>query len=188
MKLLIFGSREFAPTVSDLIRHCGHAPVGMIDDFNAGPGILGSFEAVRETHPPSDYGMALAIGYSNLDARWKAWQRIRAAGYRAPALVHPRAYVADNAQVGDGCMVMAGAIVDVRASLGELVVVWPGACVNHDARIGNNTFLSPNSTICGFSTIGANSFVGAGATVADHCDVPESSFIKMHSSHTGPRR
>lgn len=188
MKLLIFGSREFAPTVFDLIRHCGHEQVGMIDDFNTGPGILGSFEAVRITHPPSEHGVALAIGYSNLNARWQAWTRIRAAGYPVPALIHPRAYVADNAHIGEGSMIMAGAIIDVRARLGEAVVAWPGACVNHDARIGDNTFLSPNATVCGFSSIGAHSFIGAGATVADHCDIPESSFIKMHSSYTGPRR
>ncbi|MBS0172971.1 MAG: hypothetical protein JSR64_02940 [Nitrospira sp.] len=181
MRLLIYGSREFALTVADLVRHCGHEVAGMVDDFNLGEGIVGNLDSAAKNFPPTEYGFAVAIGYSNIPARWKAWERIRAAGYRAPVLVHPRAYVADNAVVGEGCMVMAGAIVDVRAQLGELVVVWPGACINHDATVGKNTFVSPNATLCGSVVIGPDTFIGAASSVADHSHVPPSSFIKMNS-------
>jgi sugar O-acyltransferase (sialic acid O-acetyltransferase NeuD family) len=185
MRLLIYGSKDFAATVADLARHCGHEVAGMVDDFNAGPGILGDFTAVTRTHPPSGYGIAMAIGYSNIPARWAAWERIRSAGYRAPALVHPRAYVADNARIGEGAMVMAGAIVDVRAEIGGLAVLWPGACINHDTKVGSNTFISPNATLCGFAQVGAHSFIGAGAVIVDHGQVPEASFIKMLARYTG---
>ena len=181
MRLLIYGSKEFASTVADLARHCGHNVVGLVDDFNTSVDIVGNLDSVATKFSPTEYGFALAIGYSNIPARWKAWERIRAAGYQAPTLVHPRAYVADNAAVGEGSMIMAGAIIDVRAQLEELVVVWPGACINHDARLGNNTFVSPNATVCGSAVIGPDTFIGAAATVADHSRVPSSSFIKMNS-------
>lgn len=181
MRLLIYGSKEFAATVADLVRHCGHEVAGMVDDFNVGAGIVGNLDFVAKNFPPSEFDFAVAIGYSNIPARWRAWERIRDAGYRAPALVHPRAYVADNAEVGEGVMVMAGAVVDVRAHLEELVVVWPGACINHDARVGRNTFVSPNATLCGSVVIGPDTFIGAAAAVADHSQVPASSFIKMNS-------
>lgn len=188
MRVLIYGSKEFAATVADLVRHCGHEVAGMVDDFNVGAGIVGNLNFVAENFSPSDFGFAVAIGYSNIPARWDAWERIRAVGYRAPALVHPRAYVADNCVVGEGCMVMAGAIVDVRAQLGELVVVWPGACINHDAKVGRNTFVSPNATLCGSSVIGPHTFIGASAAVADHSEVPAGTFIKMNSIFKGGRR
>jgi len=185
MHMLIYGSKDFAATVAELVRHCGHEVIGMVDDYNTGPGILGNFTAVTRTHPPSEYAIAMAIGYLNIPARWAVWERIRSAGYCAPALIHPRAYVADTARIGEGVMVMAGAIVDVRASIGDLVVVWPGACINHDAEIGSNTFISPNATLCGFTHVGAHSFIGAGAVIVDHGKVPEASFIKMLSRYTG---
>lgn len=184
MHMLIYGSKEFAATVAELVRHCGHEAVGMVDDYNSGPGILGDIDAVTRSHPPSEYGVAMAIGYTNLPARWVAWERIRAAGYHAPALVHPRAYVADTARVGEGAMVMAGAIVDVRAEVGDLAVLWPGACINHDTKIGQNTFISPNVTLCGFVNVGSHSFIGAGAVIVDHCQIPEASFIKMLARYT----
>lgn len=185
MRILLYGSKDFALTVSDLARHCGFEVAGMVDDYSDGPGILGDFDFVSKTYSPRDYSFAIAIGYSNIPFRWKAWERVRALGYRSPALIHPRAYVADSASVGDGCMVMAGAIVDVRANIGELVVVWPGVCVNHDVSVGENTFLSPSSTLCGFASVGRDSFVGAGSTIANHCEVPPSSFLKMQTRYTG---
>jgi len=185
MRVLIYGSKEFALTVAELARHCGYEVVGMIDDFNSGPGTLGCFDVVKAKFPPSEYAIAVAIGYSNISGRWQAWKRVRADGYQAPRLVHPRAYVADTAFLGEGCMIMAGAIVDVRAEVGALGVVWPGACINHDTKIGANTFVSPNATICGSVEIGPHTFVGAGASIADHSKVPASSFIKMLSAFRG---
>ena len=187
MRLLIYGSSDFAPTVIELVRACGHEAVGLVDDTRPGPEILGSLEQVTRSHRPGDYGIALAIGYKNLAGRWLAWLRACEAGYEAPALVHPRAYVADSAYVGAGSMVMAGAVVDVRATVGEVAVLWPGVCVNHDTSIGANCFLSPNATLCGFVHLGANSFVGAGAAIADRSEVPPSSFIKMLGRYPADR-
>lgn len=184
MRLLIYGSKEFAHTVADLVRHCGHELVGMVDDFNSGPQILGTFDTVVHAFPPSEYGFAIAVGYADIPGRWAVWQKIFAKGYRAPALIHPRAYVADTAQVGEGCMVMAAAIVDVRAKLDELAVVWPGSCINHDVVVGSNTFVSPGVTICGASRIGSNTFIGAGTVIADHCEIPAGSFIKMMTRYS----
>lgn len=183
MRLLIYGSGDFALTVIELVKACGHEPIGMVDDFNQKSGILGSLAEVTRSHPSADFGIALAIGYKDLGGRWAAWKRARAAGYVAPSLIHPRAYVADSAVVGPGSMVMAGAIVDVRATIGEAAVLWPSACVNHDSSIGDNCFLSPNTTVCGFVQLGKNSFVGANAAIADRCMVPPGSFIKMLSCY-----
>lgn len=185
MRILIYGSKEFAQTVAELVRHCGHELVGMIDDYNAGAHILGGLSEVSQAYPPSAYAMALGIGYSDLPARWGAWQRIRALGYRAPPLVHPRAYVADSATVGEGGMVMAGAIVDVRVTLADLVVVWPGACINHDSFIAENSFISPNVTVCGSVKVGRDSFIGAACVIADHLELPASMRLKMQTRYTG---
>lgn len=189
MRLLIYGSKDFAATVAELVRHCGHEVVGMVDDYNSGPGIIGSLTDVSRSHPPTEYGIAMAIGYNNIQARWAVWERVRATGYHAPALIHPHAYVANTAQIGEGSMVMTRAIVDARAELCALTVLWPGACVNHDACLGSNTFISPNATVCGFVMVGAHCFVGAGAVITDHVKVPDGAFIKAgsvyHKAHSG---
>jgi sugar O-acyltransferase (sialic acid O-acetyltransferase NeuD family) len=183
MQVLIYGSREFARTVSELVEDCGHSVAGFIDDFSTGPHILGTLAQVQRSHKASEYGIAFAVGYNDLAARWQAWQRLRAAGYPAPALIHPRAYVAKSAQVGDGAMIMAGSLVDVRAKVGDIVVAWPGSCISHDCVVGDNSFISPNATLCGYVDLGAHCFVGAGAAIVDHCTVPPSTRIKMQASY-----
>jgi sugar O-acyltransferase (sialic acid O-acetyltransferase NeuD family) len=183
MQVLIYGSREFAQTVAELVEDCGHGVAGFIDDFSPGPGIVGTLVQARRSHSPDEYGIALAVGYNQLAARWDAWQRVCEAGYRAPALIHPRAYVAKSAEVGEGAMIMAGSIVDARAKVGAIVVAWPGSCVSHDCVVGENSFISPNATLCGYVNLGAHCFVGAGAAIVDHCSVPPSTWIKMQSSY-----
>ncbi|MET0961761.1 MAG: hypothetical protein ABWY05_02950 [Noviherbaspirillum sp.] len=183
MQVLIYGSREFAQTVAELVVDCGHEVAGFIDDFLSGPLILGTLEQVRRTHPPGEYGMVIAIGYNDLPARWESWRRVRALGYHVPALIHPRAYVARSATVGEGSMLMAGSLVDARARLGDLVVVWPGAAISHDCLVGENSFISPNATLCGYVKLGPHCFVGAGAAIVDHCEVPPLTRIKMQSSY-----
>jgi sugar O-acyltransferase (sialic acid O-acetyltransferase NeuD family) len=187
MRLLIYGSKSFALTAAELARHCGHDVLGFVDDFSQTSGVVGDFNQATITYSTNDCGFLLAVGYSNLPARWEAWKRVRAAGYSLPSLVHPRAYVADSARIGDGCMVMAGSIVDVRAVLDEAVVVWPGACISHDCSIGRNTFVSPNAVVCGHTRVGAHCFLGAGSAIADGREVPDSSFVKMLTAYAQKR-
>lgn len=180
-ELLLFGARGYSRTVAELARHCGYEIAGAIDDFSDGPGVLGTLEMVSATHSPDRYLIAVAIGYSDLTSRQHAWERAQRLGYTAATLVHPRAYVADSASLGVGAIVMAGAIVDVRARVGSISVLWPNVSVNHDSEVGANTFLSPGAIVCGHVVIGDSTFVGAGAVIADHQRVPSGSFLKANS-------
>ena len=178
MRVLVYGSRLFGGVIRCLVEDCGHEFAGFIDDVHEGPDVLGAFARVRQSHPPDGYACVNGVGYNDLAARRAVTVRIESAGYRVPALVHPRAYVSSASSLGAGALVMAGAIVDCRVTIGDAVVVWPGACVSHDSRVASNTFLSPNSTVCGDCTIGADCFVGAGAVVVSHAVVPDGTFIK----------
>ena len=186
MRILIYGSGSYAETIADLALDCGHEVVGKVDDDGTGAAVLGRFADLIESH--RDCGVVMGIGYRDLPARWAAWQRVRRSGLASPALVHPRAYVARTAQIGLGCVVMAGAIVDRNAQIGDASVIWPCACINHDTVVGANCFVSPSATLCGAVRVGAHSFIGAAAAIADHCDVPESSMIKMHQRYALHRR
>ncbi len=188
MKVLVYGSTTFGSVVRVLVEECGHEFAGFIDDVNpAGGEVLGGFEAVRKSHGPGTFGCVNAVGYNDLGARRRVTDRIVAAGYVMPGLVHPRAIVGRDSKVGPGALIMAGATVDIRVDLGPGVVMWPGAVVAHDSALAGNTFLSPNSTVCGCCRIGSDCFVGAGAVVVDHADVPASTRIKAAERYVSPR-
>ena len=187
-KVLVYGSQDFGRVVRDLVEVCGETFVGYIDDLYEGEDVLGTFAQIEKSYPSSEFVVALAIGYNNLSVRAQVSQRIKDSGYELARLIHPRAYVRHLERVAAGCLVMAGAVVDVRATLEEIVVVWPGVVVNHDSSIGANTFLSPNATICGFVQMGGGCFIGAGAVIVDHVHVPEGSFVKAGTLYKGGPR
>ncbi|MCS6786749.1 MAG: hypothetical protein NZ524_06935 [Thiobacillaceae bacterium] len=89
MRLLLYGAREFARTVAELARHCGHEVAGLVDDRITGPRIVGTLEQAAHSHPPGDYGLVLAIGYNDLPGRWAAWHWANTLGYRAPCAPSP---------------------------------------------------------------------------------------------------
>lgn len=179
--LLVIGGTAFGRLVRLHAEECGQQFAGFIDDFNAGPDVIGTQEALLARFSPETHQLALAIGYKHLAARLQCFLRWSSHGYRFPVLRHPLARVHASCDVGAGSIVMAGAGADPFSRLGEIVVAWPGSVVSHDSEIGRNTFLCPNATICGFCVIGESSFVGAGSVVVDNTTLPPGSFVKAGS-------
>ena len=179
MKILVYGGSAHGKVIRDLAARCGHEFAGFVDDIHGSmPEVLGGFEEVRSRFAPDMFAIAIGVGYKDLPARWSVVEKVRGAGYKMPALVHPEAYVHPDASIGLGAAVMARTIVDMRVQIGEACVIWPGANVSHDSSVGANTFLSPNCTICGFVSVGRDCFVGAGAVVAEKRAVPDGTRIK----------
>jgi sugar O-acyltransferase (sialic acid O-acetyltransferase NeuD family) len=177
-KVLVYGSKDFGYVIKDLTKQCGYKFEGFIDDYNKSEEIVGNFYEVAQNYSNNEFSIAIAIGYNNLQARWKIYQEVLKNGFNVLTLVHPQAYVSETSKIGRGSIIMAGTVIDLNANIGELSVLWPGVVVNHDSIIGENTFLSPNSTVCGFASVGEHSFIGAGTVVVNHKVVPKGSFIK----------
>ena len=105
-------------------------------------------------------------------------------------IIHPTAIVEPGAQLGDGCEIMAYAIVTKHCVLGERVAVHPFAVVGGDpqylkfdralatgVRVGAGTVLREHVTVnrsihAGkFTTLGENCFVMAASHLAHDCEV-----------------
>jgi UDP-3-O-[3-hydroxymyristoyl] glucosamine N-acyltransferase len=168
-----------------MLRDCSREFAGFVDDCARGDEIVGDFDSLTAGRLHDQCEIALAIGYRHLDARLACLSRLMAAGFRLATLVHPAAYVARGAALGEGTLVMARASIDTSAVTGEAVVLWPGANVSHDSKVARNSFISPSAVLCGFVEIGESSFVGAGAIVTDRVQVPAGSFITAGTRYSG---
>lgn len=184
-KVIIYGSREFAQIVKNLVEICGHKFIGYIDDFEAHRDqVIGTFNDVVNNYSHEDYKIVNALGYNNLQLRWNIQSKIKNNGYETINLIHPKATIDHNSHLGNGNIIMAGAIVEMNSRLNDLVVMWPGAILNHDSEVGNNCFLSPGCNVCGFVSIGENSFIGASSVIVNNLVVPANSFIKAGSLYS----
>jgi UDP-3-O-[3-hydroxymyristoyl] glucosamine N-acyltransferase len=79
--------------------------------------------------------------------------------------VHPTAVIGEGVTMGEGCAVMAGAVLGARARLGRGVVVHPHVVVGDEVEIGDESVLFPNVTLYPRVSIGRRVRVHAGAVV-----------------------
>ena len=99
--------------------------------------------------------------------------------------VHLRAVVSEDAEVGHGILVAAGAVVnpgarignhsvihsgaviDTAAVIGEYVEIGAGAVINADAEVGKGAFIGSGAVIVSGIKIGKNARIGAGSVVIE---------------------
>lgn len=106
--------------------------------------------------PGADY--YLGVG-SNAD-RLRIAARLRAHGARLPPCVAPNAFVARDAELGDGVVLCPGAVVGARARLAPACIVNTLSSVDHDCVLGEGTQVTVGVTFGGTITVGRNGFFG----------------------------
>lgn len=114
-------------------------------------------------YPPTEWRVLVAIGANAV--RQQRAEKLRRMGYRGAAVLHPTAAISKHATIGEGVVVMAGAIVNARAFVGEGCIVNSGAIVEHDARLEPFTHLSPGAVVAGGARVGHRCWIGANAVV-----------------------
>ncbi|MDQ3889411.1 MAG: acetyltransferase [Actinomycetota bacterium] len=100
-------------------------------------------------------------------ARRRVFERLRAAGFDLPAIVHRAASVSAWATVGSGAQLLAAVVVNAGAEIGDGVIVNSGAIVEHDCRVGEHGHVAPGARLAGGVTVGPGAHVGIGAVVIE---------------------
>lgn len=88
-----------------------------------------------------------------------------------PALLYPTAVIARTAQVGEGSIVNAAAVIAGGATLGRAVHVNRSASIGHHNLVEDYATLGPGCVLAGHVTIGRGAFLGAGAVCAPRVSV-----------------
>jgi sugar O-acyltransferase (sialic acid O-acetyltransferase NeuD family) len=115
---------------------------------------------------PDSVRLVNGIGSAgNPERRIRLFETFKKAGYRFMTVIHPFSYVSQDAVIGEGTQVMAGAVIQPGTNIGCNCIVNTKASVDHDCRIGDHVHVAPGATICGGVTIGTGTHIGAGATV-----------------------
>jgi UDP-perosamine 4-acetyltransferase len=170
--VLIIGGGGHAKVVVSVLRVMGVRMLGAVDSDPGkhggallGVGILGDDEAVAG-YAPAEVRLANGIGSVRLTGRrTDVFDRFAGRGYRFVTLAHPSAVIAEGVTLGEGCQIMAGAVLQPEVSIGRNVIVNTGATVDHDCAIGDHVHIAPGATLSGGIVIGDGTHIGAGATI-----------------------
>jgi sugar O-acyltransferase (sialic acid O-acetyltransferase NeuD family) len=135
------------------------------------------FERWRQGSDPRHYSAAVAIGGSHGRERVQIGQRLASEGLAPLTVVHPSAYVALDAAVGEGCQVLAHATVATEVRLGGWCIVNTAASLDHECVLGEGVHIGPGAHLAGCVEVGAGAMVGTGASVAPRVRIGADSIV-----------
>ena len=188
-KVIIIGGGGHARAVISMLGTDGvFRIIGYTDAQNTGiedinylgtDGIIDSYK---------QYNPWLVLGIGKVDrapSRYKKFLKLISDGYRFLKVVGRKAIVKD-ANIGDGTVVMDGAIVNTDATIGSASIINSGAIVEHDCVVGDNVHIATGAVLCGGVKVGNNCMIGANATIIQGGEVCDDVVIGAGSVVTEP--
>ncbi len=135
-------------------------------------------EELSKKVPPGQATILLGVGYSGLGhVRSELYRRIKSMGYQVETYIHPTATLLNDAQIGEGSVVLASSVVEPFVEIGRNAFIWCNCTVAHHARIGNDAWIASNTVISGQAMVGDRSFIGVGAVVSNKVRIAEDNVI-----------
>jgi sugar O-acyltransferase (sialic acid O-acetyltransferase NeuD family) len=127
-----------------------------------------AFEDLAKSHPPSEFSMLVAIGFSRVNkARAEVYERCKDRGYELITYVNSQASHVGELSLGGNCFVFEENVIQPNVRVGNDVILWSGNHVGHDSEIGDHCFIASHAVISGNVKIGPYCFVGVNATIRD---------------------
>jgi len=168
-KILLIGAGGHARSCIDVIESkAEYEIVGLIEkekktnDIDLGYPIIGNdndLEALRK-----EYSHALiTIGQiKSPKIRIKLYALLKKLDFIMPVIISSLAYVSKHAKIGEGSIIMHGAIVNANAKIGKNSIINNRALIEHDAMIGDNCHIATGTIINGEVSVGDQTFIGSG--------------------------
>jgi sugar O-acyltransferase (sialic acid O-acetyltransferase NeuD family) len=173
--IAIFGAGGLGLDIGiDLITY-GDRVVFLDDDISVKPKVdaigatlVGGSEKLEDPRFLRRHDLIIGIGDNHL--RRKLATIACGNGAKLATFIHPDASVGNRITLGEGVLVMRGALVSNRAHIGKGSIILNGASVPHDCVIGDFVNICDGVTL-GACRIGDDSFVGMGATINSHITI-----------------
>ena len=172
-RLIIIGAGGHGRVALDIAKKSGdfHEIMFLDDAEITGEGI----PVVGKVSDYSQYieSSAFFVAIGNNFTRRRIQTELRANGAKILSLIHPDAVICEDVKMADGCIVMAGTVINTGSTIGEGVIVNTGSTIDHDCIIGNYAHISVGAHLAGSVEIGDCTFVCAGVTVINNIRICE---------------
>lgn len=105
----------------------------------------------------------VAIGDAAI--RLRLLDELKSHGFEIPVIRHPASVVAVDAALGEGVVVLAGAVINTGACIGRGSIVNTSASVDHDCVLGEGVHICPGVRLAGEVAVSDGGWIGIGAVV-----------------------
>ena len=170
MKLTIIGASGHGKVVSDIAEKNGYDDIEFFDDDKSIE-FCGKWPVAGTVHEALSRDNDVFIAIGKAETREKLMECFD--GRHFPVLVHPNAVVADDVEIGEGSVVMAGAVINPGARVGKGVIVNTCSSIDHDCVVGDFVHISVGAHLSGTVTVGKGSWVAVGASISNNVEIGE---------------
>ncbi len=184
--LILIGAGGHAHACIDVVEQQGHyriaGVVGMpeeLHDKHLGYEVIATDDDLPQL--TKDYPCVLiAVGQiGSPERRIRIYQQVTRLGFQLPVIIAPSAHVSTHAAIGEGTIIMHGAIVNAGARVGNNCIINTRAVIEHDATVGEACHVSTGAILNGNVAIGDGCFVGSGSLIRDGVTLGKSCFVGM---------
>lgn len=167
-RLIIIGASGHGKVIADIARLNGYSDIIFLDNNPekkecAGYPVLGPDTMAAEIQGD------LFVAVGNATVRKILMERYQDRTF--PILIHPNAVIAEGVNIGEGSVVMAGAIINPDALIGRGCIINTSSSVDHDCTVGKYCHVSVGTHLSGTVNLGDNCWAGAGATVSNNVNI-----------------
>jgi sugar O-acyltransferase (sialic acid O-acetyltransferase NeuD family) len=174
-RLLILGASGHGKVAADCA-HCTKlwAEIFFYDDRwpcieRCGPWpVLGAGEALL-SDCKSDDDAFVAIGRADDRITWL--EKMVSAGISITRIIHPQSTIATGVTIGEGTLVVAGAVINIDSHIGKGCIINTGATIDHDCVLSDGVHICPGAHIAGGVQVGNNSWIGIGSSVCQYLKI-----------------
>jgi len=172
--VILWGGTGQAKVVRPIIEYYGSKVVAVFDNT---PNLPTPFPDVELYHGHKQFevwiksrnrkeiGFCVAIGNPHGRVRIRLHDLLVKEGLTPVTVVHPTAWVADNATIGSGSQILAGAVIAPEARIGRQCIINTNASIDHESVLEDGVEVAPGAILCGLVYAGVNAWICAGATV-----------------------
>jgi len=175
--VIVLGGSGHAKVIADIILKSGDNLVGFLDDNEEIQGkiIFDNKKVLGKIVDCLDYNdICFIIGIGNNKTRKMIGEEYNLNWYTA---IHPNAVIADDVEIGDGTVVMAGTVINTGTKIGKHCIINTASSIDHDNIIEDYVHISPGAHLAGTVTIKNSSWICSGVTVINNIIIEKNNII-----------
>lgn len=188
-RIVLLGAGPHAGVVADAIEREGRALIaGVTDTTRAVGDRVGRFEVighqddvVRLMKEHDVQGGVVCLGDNHDRQAVADGVRAQAPDFAFARVVHPAATVAADAEIGEGSVVLAGAVVNPGARIGRHVLLNTRSVVEHDCVLDDYASLGPGALTGGHVRLGRHAAIAIGGVAVERVTIGANSVVAAGS-------
>tara|TARA_B100001057_G_C22766504_1_gene917851 strand:- start:456 stop:1043 length:588 start_codon:yes stop_codon:yes gene_type:complete len=181
--IILIGGGGHCVSVIDVIENDNKFNIlGILDsnikeDNVLGYQILGGDNLIPELVNENTYFLITVGQIKSYSSRKKIAKILIENKAKLATIISTLAYVSKHATIGEGSVIMNGAVVNAKSTIGKNCIINTKSNVEHGVSIGDFCHLSTCAVINGDSVIENGTFIGSNATISNDVSIKENSII-----------